>query len=103
MFLCPTDDSVCVCVKGSKYIWTYVEGYICLSMRCVPTRMTMYVPCDVDDYIAVESYITNITAVMLRTIITGWNIKLGCDDYTTPHHYILVVVVVITPHSITKF
>ena len=58
---------------------------------------------DVADYIAVESYITNITAVMLRTIITGWNITLGCDDYTTPHEYILVVVVVITPHSITKF
>ena len=62
-----------------------------------------YVTCDVADYIAVESYITYITAVMLRTIITGWNITLGCDDYTTPHHYILVVVVVITPHSITKF
>ena len=59
---------------------------------------------DVADIIAVESYITYITAVMLRTIITGWNITLGCDDYTTPHHYILVVfVVVITPHSITKF
>ena len=62
-----------------------------------------YVTCDVADYIAVESYITNITAVMLRTIITGWNITLGCDDYTTPYHYILLVVVVITPHSITKF
>ena len=62
-----------------------------------------YVPCDVADYIAVESYITYITAVMLRTINTGWNITLGCDDYTTPHLYILVVVVVITPHSITKF
>ena len=62
-----------------------------------------YVPCDVADYIAVESYITYITAVMLRTIITGWNITLGCDDYTTPHLYILAVVVVITPHSITKF
>ena len=62
-----------------------------------------YVHCDVADYIAVESYITNITAVMLRTIITGWNLTLGCDDYTTPYHYILVVVVVITPHSITKF
>ena len=62
-----------------------------------------YVSCDVADYIAVESYITYITAVMLRTINTGWNITLGCDDYTTPHLYILDVVVVITPHSITKF
>ena len=62
-----------------------------------------YVPCDVADYIAVESYITYITAVLLRTINTGWNITLGCDDYTTPHLYILVVVVVMTPHSITKF
>ena len=62
-----------------------------------------YVPCDVADYIAVESYITYITAVILRTINTGWNITLGCDDYTTPHLYILVVVVAITPHSITKF
>ena len=43
-----------------------------------------YVPCDVADFIAVESYITYITAVMLRTIIAGWNITLGCDDYTTP-------------------
>ena len=62
-----------------------------------------YVPCDVADYIAVESYITYITTVMLRTINTGWNITLGCDDYTTPNLYILVVVVVITPYSITKF
>ena len=62
-----------------------------------------YVPCDVADYIAVASYITYIIAVMLRTIITGWNIMLGCDDYTTSHHYSLVVFVVITPHSITKF
>ena len=62
-----------------------------------------YVPCDVADYIAVESYITYITAVMLRTINTGWNITLGCDDYTTPHLYILVVVVVISPYSVTKF
>ena len=62
-----------------------------------------YASCDVADYIAVESYITYITAVMLRTIITGWNITLGCDDYTTPHHDILVVFAVITPHSITKF
>ena len=45
-----------------------------------------YVPCDVADYIAEESYITYIIAVMLRTMITGWNITLGCDDYTTPHH-----------------
>ena len=44
-----------------------------------------YVPCDVVDYIAVKSYITYITAVMLRTIITGWNITPGGDDYTTPH------------------
>ena len=62
-----------------------------------------YASCDVADYFAVESYITYITAVMLRTIITGWNITLGCDDYITPHHNILFVCVVITPHSITKF
>ena len=36
-----------------------------------------YVPCDATDYIAVTSRITYIIAVMLRTIITGWNIMLG--------------------------
>ena len=59
-----------------------------------------YVPCDVADYIAVESYITYITVVMLRTIITGWNnawlwwlhhtpsiySSCSCGDYTTFHH-----------------
>ena len=62
-----------------------------------------YVPCDVADYIAVESYITNITAVMLRrSIINYWleyNAGLwwlhhtpslysscSCGDYTTFHH-----------------
>ena len=62
-----------------------------------------YVPCDVINRITVTSCITYIFTVMLRTIITGWNIMLGCDDYTTSHHYILVVVVVITPHPIIIF
>ena len=62
-----------------------------------------YVPYNVTDYIAVTSYITYVIAVILRTTISGWNIMLGCDDYTTAHHCILVVVVVITPHSIIKF
>ena len=48
-----------------------------------------YEPCD-------------IIAIMLRTIITEWNIMLGCDDYTTSHHYILVVehIVMIRWHEI---
>ena len=46
-----------------------------------------YAPCDVADYIAVESYITYITVVMLRTIITGWNVTLGV--MITPHPIII--------------
>ena len=66
----------------------------------VCTYMYDYVSSDVTDYIVVTSYITCIIAVMLATIITGWNIMLG---YTTSHHCILVVIMVITPYSITKF
>ena len=89
---------------GGKCIYIYMNrGRRIYVPKCDMCTYTCdYVHCDVTDYIAITSYITYIIAVLLRVIITGWNIMLGCDYYTKSHHYILVEVVVITPHSITK-